>query len=569
MKRVIISVLFFSVLFSCRSDSFQPFIAVDLVGYNVDDPKQAFLVNTESETFEIVNAAGNEVVYSGEISDSLAEDSSSGDQISVINFSKFNNTGKYFIRTRGVSEIKSLPFTIGQNLYKEVTLKTIESYYYARCGTAVNNGEPWKHSVCHLDDAVFFSNPNQYMNVTGGWHDAGDYNKFSINTTLSAGLLLYLYEMRPRLFTDNQLNIPESDNKVPDLLDEVRWALEWLMKMQNDDGGVFHKVSQKKWVGEFLPQKDSEERYIFEITSNSTAGFTAVAALGANLFEPFDSAFANRLNQAALKGWQYLQENPKIQPAGGFKNPKGVIGGEYGDDNDKDVRLWAAVELYKLTQDERYLQSFTKIFTGFDIKKLPPLSWKNFESLALGAFMKADLPPEYNEIKQQIFDLFTVQAERLLKLNESNNYRYLLNKNEFYWGSNSVNLAYAFVLIQLYEQNGNQKYYKAALDQLHYTLGRNPFNISYVTGIGNSSVRNPYHQFSEKLDYEKPVPGMLVGGPNNHLDLRGHKISDYPAKSYEDRFKNYLVNEVAINYTAIFAYVAGYFASTEKVFITN
>jgi endoglucanase len=381
--------------------------------------------------------------------------------------------------------------------------------------------------------------------------------------------LLYLYEIHPQIFTDNQLNIPESDNGSPDLLDEVRWALGWLMKMQNDEGGVFHKVSQKHWVGEFLPQNDPEVRYIFEVTTNSTAAFTAVAALGAQLFAPFETDFADQLAKAAFRGWQYLQEHPEIQPSGGFENPPGVTGGEYADDHDEDVRLWAAIELYKLTQDEKYLEYFTRTLADYKINNLPPLSWKNFEALGLSAFLKADLPPEYQEEQQQIYKLFTEQAKRLLKLHKANNYRHLLKPNEFYWGSNSVNLAYAFVLIQLYEQTGNQQYYKAALDQLHYTLGRNPLDVSYVTGIGNSSVQNPYHQFSEKLGAEKPVPGMLVGGPNNHLDLRGHDISDYPAKSYEDRFKNYLVNEPAINYTAIFAYVAGYFASPQKEFFTE
>ncbi|MEX2573335.1 MAG: glycoside hydrolase family 9 protein, partial [Balneolaceae bacterium] len=111
----------------------------------------------------------------------------------------------------------------------------------------------------------------------------------------------------------------------------------------------------------------------------------------------------------------------------------------------------------------------------------------------------------------------------------------------------------------------DQTYRNSALDQLHYVLGRNPFDKSQVTGVGTRSVQDPYHQLSKKDGYDEPVPGMLVGGPNNHLLLEDREISPYPGKNYEDRFRNYLVNEVAINFTAVLAYVAGSFVQPDEL----
>lgn len=557
---------------ACQDDKSDPFIAVNLLGYDTDKPKEAFTVNTaEKKEYELIRTDSEEVVATG-ISGSLKPAKEiTGDSLSVIDFSSVNQTGNFILRLKEQPEIKSDPFSIKRNIYKDAAFTALESFYYNRCGTAVDNGGPWKHPVCHLDDAVFYNNPEQSRDVRGGWHDAGDYGKFSINTALSVGLLLNLYEKKAKLFSDGQLHIPSSQNGVPDILDEIRWALEWMMKMQDSNGGVFHKVSQKKWVGEFLPHTDPEERYIFRISSNATAGFTAVAALGAQIYDRYDQDFADALNKAALKGWDYLERHPVSQPLGGFSNPKDVIGGEYSDHNDKDVRMWAAVELYKQTGDEKFLRYFVKTYPQFQDSALPPLSFKNFETLAFSTFLHADLPntDTYHRTQTKILDQFKSHAETILWQYKNNNYRTLLQSDEYYWGSTGVNLAYAFNLIQLHEITSKQKYYKAALDQLHYILGRNPLNQSFVTGLGSEAVEDPYHQFSMKLGEELPVPGMMIGGPNDQIKLNGETISQFPGKSYVDNARNYYVNEPAINWTAIFAYTAGYFSSPNRILSQN
>ncbi len=569
MKEFLKIMLLCITIQACSSVPQRPFIAANLVGYNTGDSKEAFLVNISAGAFELVNSETGAVAFEGVSTNMIPADASSGDSLSIIDFSSVDESGSYVLRSKENPEVHSHPFLIGANVYRKAMNTAIESYYYNRCGTVVDNGNPWKHSACHIDDAVYYDNPAKHRDLTGGWHDAGDYNKFSINGELSVGLLLRLYEMKPELFDDNQLQIPERNNGIPDLLDEVRWQLEWLLKMQTGTGGVYHKVSQKTWVGEFLPHEDPEVRYIFRVSSNATAGFTAVAAMGARIFKDYDREFSDQLYRATLKGWSYLLEYPVTQPLGGFKNPNDVRGGEYGDYNDKDVRLWALVELYKLTGETSYLDHFEDLYPNVIQGGMSPLSFKNFEALALTSFLNTDVPESYRSVQDHVLRQLEGHAKRIISAYRQNNYRTLLNNTEYYWGSAGVTLGYAFVLIQLYEATGNALYYRAALDQLHYILGRNPVNRSLVTGVGSHAVAQPYHQFAMLLDAGSTIPGMMVGGANYRQQLRGQKLSDYPGKSYEDNPKNYFVNEPAINWTAIFSFTAGYFSSPNHVLHTN
>lgn len=551
----------FVLMIACKPESYSTFIAVNLAGYNTGQVKQALLVNSDGDEFEILRRDNSEVVFRGRIETEKQPDIATGDRVSVLDFTSMETEGEYVIRINGDNVLLSDSFRITTDVYRELTTVSLQSFYYHRCGVKVENDELWGYEACHIDDAVFYNNPDRKRNVTGGWHDAGDYNKFSVNTAFSVALLLYLYESNPGPYYDGQLLIPESANGIPDILDEAKWALQWLLKMQDSNGGIFHKVSQKQWTGEVMPNEDTETRYIFEISSTATADFAAVAAIGARVFHPFDPDFSNQLVDAAMHAWKYLEYYPVIQPLGGFRNPPDVFGGEYGDSSDIDERLWASIELYKLTNDEKFMDYFIRYHNSIRTEKLPVLSWKKVQSLAYYSFLTSQIPDKYMRIQNDIIEELIRNADGILRKQERNNYLNLLSHTEYYWGSNSVGLGYAFELIQIYKLTNEEKYNKAALDQLHYVLGRNPFGRSMVTGLGSQSVKNPYHQLSQLGDFKEPVPGMLVGGPNNHVHLRRYfmskVISKYPGKNYEDQFHNYLVNEVAINFTAVFLYVAG------------
>jgi endoglucanase len=539
---------------SSRSRSQEIF--VNQIGYRPDDTKIAVLEKPVEGKFQIMDLTTGKSVYTGQINGVGVFDNNTGQTTLPLDFSQLRTPGEYKVWIPGTS-MMSDKFVISPDVYDTLTLLTIQSFYYQRCGTQVSNGTEWHHPPCHMNDAVFFDDPSKSKDVTGGWHDAGDYGKFVPTGAVSAAFLLYLYESDPSKFSDNQLAIPESHNGVPDILDEVRWELEWLLKMQDESGGVYHKVSTKKWTGEYLPQDDPDQRYIFGISSTATGDFAAVAALSARVFEKIDSKFSMKLLQASEKAWQFLEDHPSIVPPGGFHNPPGVEGGEYGDDHDGDERLWASAELFRTTGGEKYDAYFLKHYQDFGGISYP-VSWQQVQNFAYYSYLRSRPAAADDAARGFILSSLESYCDRLVTRMSTNGFRYVLTPDEFYWGSNSVALGYAFDLLQGYHFIKKGEYLEAALDQLDYMLGRNPFDQTFVTGAGEHPVRHPYHQFSMMLKTPDPVPGLVVGGANKNSRLNGRVISQWPGLCYEDKAKNYFVNEVAINYTAPLAYVAGY-----------
>lgn len=531
-------------------------ILINQLGYRPRDSKVALVKQFINEKFEVINSATNKVVYTGKVRAIGIHDESTGDLVFQMDFSGVKIPGTYRLRIRA-SNLLSDEFTIATTVYDTAALFSLQSFYYQRCGIEIANKTPWRHPLCHSADAVFYDNPSTHKDVTGGWHDAGDYGKFVPTAAVSAAFLLYLYEYQPAKFSDNQLQIPESHNGIPDILDEARWELEWLLKMQRDDGGVHHKVSTKKWTGEYLPDRDPDQRYIFGVSSVASAGFAAVTALGSRLFNKWDKPFADRLLRASQRAWQFLEAHPFIVPTGGFRNPSDVEGGEYGDTQDDDERLWASAELYRTTSNEMYHRFFLTKYQSLGGLTYP-LSWQRVQNFAYYSYLRGGRGMVDNKARAFIMYTLTAYCDNLLRRIESNGYRFVLRSGEYYWGSNSVALGYAFDLLQAYEVTKTQRYLDGALDQLHYILGRNLFDQTFITAIGINPVRHPYHQFSMMLNAGSPVPGLVVGGPNKNSRLREKILSEWPGKCYEDNEKNYFVNEVAINYTAPFVFVAGY-----------
>lgn len=536
----------------------QQILVVNQLGYRPYDTKIAFARNIRSELFELLDVGTGEVVYRGTIRDVHRVDANTGDTTGVMDFSAFRTPGYYQLWIPG-TVWRSSVFRIANDVYHSALKTALESFYYQRCGVVVDNGTVWTHPPCHTKDAPVYGRSDIFQEVTGGWHDAGDYGKFVVTGTLSAAFLLYLYENHKEKFHDGQLNNKSDGNGIPDILDEVRWELTWLMKMQRTDGSVYFKVSKKKWTGEYLPHDETDVRYIFEPSTTATGGFAAVTALGSRVFTSFDPDFARLLLKSSEAAWKYLEANPSIVPSGGFRNPEGVEGGEYSDDEDRDERLWASAELYRTTGKQQYHQYFLtnyKHFWGVTY----PVSYKNVQNFAFYTYMRLPLKMRNESVRSHLITTLRNYCNDLVQRIGKNGYHHALKSSQFYWGSNGLTMGYAFDLLQGYYATGTKAYLNAALDQLHYILGRNPFGLSFVTGVGGRAVTRPYHQFSIKLKAGKPVPGMLVGGPNSQDRIRGKQLSVFPGKCYEDSDGNWFVNEPAINYTAPFVYVIGYFA---------
>jgi endoglucanase len=352
-----LAALLFSPLFQARaSDSGAAgtaglAIKVDQVGYPVDGPKVA-LVDASAQAFVLKRSSDGVVVFHGRLTPAEL-DANSGDKVQAADFSSFRQPGKYYLEVPGVG--RSWNFEVAKNVYQRAYSLAMLGFYGQRCGTAVDLGPEfpgYSHPACHQHGEFHSSSgaKGERDNV-GGWHDAGDYGRYMVNSGVSTGTLLWAWELFGQKLKGISLHIPETGNGTPDILNEARWNLDWMLKMQDDDGGAWHKQTSEHFSGFVAPQDDTLPSEVIGTGSApfkstcATADLAAVGAIAARVYKPFDPKFAEQALQAARKAWAWAEKNPDVT----FKNPAGVSTGEYGDSNCKDERLWAAAELWRTT----------------------------------------------------------------------------------------------------------------------------------------------------------------------------------------------------------------------------
>ena len=479
-------------------------------------------------------------------------------------FSSFETNGTYFIQLSNGDS--SYVFTISNNVFQNAFYKTLKGYYFQRCGTALlqGNAGAYFHNACHQNDGFYHASTGQsgLRISSGGWHDAGDYGKYVVNAGISVGTLLSAYENFPGRFSQDNLNIPESGNGLPDLLDEVRFELEWLLKMQNSNGGVYFKLTKEQFESFIMPQNDSGIRYIYQISSTATGDFAAVMAQAARIYQQYDNDFANQCLSAATLAWDYLTANLSIVPAGGFVNPSGTGTGEYGDANDSDERFWAAAELFETTGLSTFNDYISTHYSSLGLIN-GAMSWQNVKNLGYLTYLNSSQSSSSQTIKDQIKNSLISYCNILLNRASSNGFGVTINPGEYVWGCNSDVLNKALLLINGYNETTNQAYYETALSQLNYILGSNAHNFSFVTGVGTNSVMHPHHRPSASDGIVDPVPGLLAGGPDQYLDdpvlQANFNNSTPPALCYIDDVGSYASNEIAINWNAPLVYVLGFF----------
>lgn len=513
----------------------------------------------------VIDAAGKDVVFKdkdGQTALTVTAPEASmwqpaNEKASLVDFSELKTPGTYqaYVGDEAVGH----PIIIADNALESVTKGSIKFFYFQRSSTALEEEYAGKYAraMGHPDTAVMYHASTGKEDLTAtfngakGWYDAGDYGKYIVNSGISTYTLLQLYQQNKAYFDTLNLNIPESKNNVPDLLDEIRWNIEWMLTMQDDDGGVFHKLTTKKFAGMVLPEKANKQRYAIGKSITATWDFIGVTALAADIYKPFDAEFAEKCAKAAGKARWWGVNNPYAY----FSQPSDVGTGSYTDGNAVDEKLWGNAELYRITGNKEILEDMHKYPIYKQRHKLQ--GWQTVYALA--AFTMATNP--------QIFDAEDVDSAKALifSLADSyidqvnNGYGLAINNDDFYWGSNSVVANKGMVLIHAYILTKEKKYLDAAQGILDYLLGRNPLDLSYLTGWGVNQVMNPHHRPSEGDSVVAPVPGMLVGGPSSSADdcAKAFIDADAPAKSYYDNSCSYATNEVAINWNAPFAYLAG------------
>ncbi len=533
-------------------------IKVDQAGYSSASPKVALLASkTAAKEFTVRRADNDSVVLRGTLSDPV-DDPDSGDRVQAADFTKLTSTGKYYLEAPGVG--RSWSFAIGPDVYTRPWYLAMRSYYGQRCGIAVDLGPEfpgYKHEACHLEGAYHVSSGKSGPHSShGGWHDAGDYGRYVVNSGISTGTLLWAWEMYGPRLRNIKLNLPESGNGTPDILNEIRWNLDWMLEMQDEDGGVWHKQTSERFCGFVMPEKDTFVSYVIGTgkepfkSSCATGDFAAVMAIAARAFRPFQAEYADGCLRAARRAWTWLEKNPAVT----FNNPQGVSTGGYGDGNCSDEHLWAAAELYRTTGDESYHRYFLDRYGDLrkSIRAIGPQSWGNVANLALWTYVLGNGKDAAaaGAIRQDSL----AAADEIVKRSAANPYRTSMTARDYVWGSNSVAANYGMQLLVADAMRRDARYVEAATGNLHYLLGRNTFSLSWVTQVGENPFRRPHHRPSGADANPEPWPGLLSGGPNRSRQdnaMRNKLAADLPpAKSYLDDQDAYAANEVAINWNA-------------------
>lgn len=529
-----------------------PAVVVNQVGYRPELPKQALLIGAE----RVASAQLVDVNRGTAVADITPQPSPtrtpSGDPIAVLDFSEYARPGRYIVRA---GQWQSYTFAIERSVWELPMVLLLRSFYLQRCGVAVRDRiSGLSHAPCHRADAVVrhsdaHHSAGEYLDLAGGWHDAGDFGKYVGPTAVALGRLLTLLERHGELFTDGQLVIPESGDGRPDVLSEAAVGLDWLLAMQRPDGAFYRKVSGGSWPGMVMPEADGQRRYAYGPATSDTAKATAALALGARLWRPFDAGRAERYLAAAERGWRHLERIPEQvvderegDDAGSGKYLFSEIDDEETLTHDRDDRSWAAAELYLTTRHEGYEGAFERLVARMDYGLF---EWKDPSPLGLSNYLFAPSHGDSRALKGRIGDKLIRRAERLLQQVEASSYGIALG--EFKWGSNKMAAEEGITLALAYRLTQRTEYLAAAVGQLDYLLGRNHFNKSFVTGVGADPVMNMHHRVA--VASGRPLPGFLVGGPNNGAQ------SDIAPKgrgplSYADDAGSYATNESAIDYNA-------------------
>jgi endoglucanase len=536
-------------------------IHINQVGYREKDRKQV-IVNGKAETFAVFEKSGGKPVFTGKLKGG-GTDGASGDVVYYGDFSDCRTPGAYYIQVPGVG--LSGVFTIGDAVYGDLKRALLKAFYYQRCGMELEEkfAGAWAHPACHTAKAAVYGREDVELDGNGGWHDAGDYGKYTVAAATALADLMMAWELFPDRFAED-VDIPESGNKTPDILDEVRYELEWLLKMQDaETGGAYHKLSTKTFPPlSMMPQDDLGKLYFSPISSAATGDFAAVTAMAARIFRPYDAAFAESCRKAAVKAWNWLEENPDPVI---FKNPGDIATGEYGDANDSDERFWAAAELYRGTGNPVYGEYVKSVYRsagtgGFGF------GWQNVEGFAGIAYMNTDKAKQDETVYGFLKKALLSTADKKLAASRKDGYRITLRNGDYVWGSNMILMNDARLLILAHMLEPQKGYAEAAVGNLNYLLGGNPLNQCYVTGFGTKPVMDPHHRPSKADNAEQPVPGLVAGGPNAGLqdDIARINLKEKaPARCYIDSSGSYSTNEIAIYWNSPAVFVTAYFCGKD------
>ncbi|NNF05448.1 MAG: T9SS type A sorting domain-containing protein, partial [Candidatus Eisenbacteria bacterium] len=565
LKRVLICAVLVIVFVSpAPGQNFSPHILVDQFGYLPASKKIAVLADpvvgfnaassfTPGGSYEVRDAITHQPVFSAVpvAWSGGAVHGQSGDRIWHFDFSTLTNPGSYYVHDVA-NNASSAVFDIANDVYQGVLRDAVRTYFYQRCG--VTKALPYAESnwvdgsPCHVGAeqdldcrAVDNPIPATSLDLSGGWHDAGDYNKYINFADDPLHQLLAAYEQSPWVWPDSW-GIPESGNLIPDLLDEIQWELDWFLKMQQPGGGVLHKVSVTDFSAGSPPSSDGAPRRYAPITASATISACAVFAHASIVFrslgDPVSVAYADVLESAAEAAWAWLEANPGLIPS--TFNNAGFSNAAAEDDAYQQAanRVVAAVYLFKATGDNGY-----RDYVDANYSQVHLILWSyvyEFETTYQdGLLAYTNTAGATPSVSSQILTAYDVGSSGYLSdaTNQVDPYGAPLIDNHYVWGSNSVKGAKAGIFVNRLDRGldpGSELELKHAIaGYVHYLHGVNPLGLAYLSNMNGRGAENSapefYHGwFDDGTVWDNaetssfgPAPGFVPGGPNPNYSPDG------------------------------------------------
>jgi endoglucanase len=529
-------------------------IKLNQVGFMPSANKIAIVPGKGGQVFIVVNTQDNNEVMRGTLSDSALWGPSL-EQVSRADFSQITALGNYRIEV--LTTNLSADFRITTDGLAEMHDAAMKSYYFNRASSAldVKFAGSWSRPLGHPDDQVLIHKSaatharpeGTVLSAPKGWYDAGDYNKYIVNSGVATYTLMLAFEHFPSFYLNRDLAIPESGDAIPDILNEIKWNLDWMQGMQDpNDGGVYHKLTTLNFSGELMPHEANASRYLVQKSTAAALNFSAVMAVASRIFKPYFPDQAGQYERQAKAAWLWASNNPNLP----YIQPDDVSTGEYGDNTFSDEFAWAAAELFILTGQKSYLQQFDNLAVQPNVPTWADSSALGYISLVQNNNQQLS-SQQVNKYKQPLLEL----ANTIVELHQQSAYLVAMQNEDFVWGSNAVALNKALVLLQASRNTQKTEYKNAAFGLLDYVLGRNPTGYSYVTGFGEKYPMNIHHRQSHADQVVEPIPGFVAGGAHKGQQDGCDYSSDLAALSYLDHWCSYSTNEIAINWNAPLVYV--------------
>ncbi|MDB5257548.1 MAG: type sorting protein [Chitinophagaceae bacterium] len=562
MQRLLLSLSACLLTLTIYAQTISPYIVTDQLGYRPSAKKIAILRDpvqgydaassyTPGISYALIDATNSNPVFTGSAAawNGGVTDATSGDNVWRFDFSSYTTTGSYYVLDV-TNNVRSYEFEIKEDVYNTALKHAVRSFFYQRSGFAkqapyaetgwvdgASHVGPLQDKQCRIFSAP--SDASTQRDVHGGWYDAGDYNKYTLWTGNYIIELLKAYEENPTAWTDDY-NLPESANGIPDVLDEVKWGMDYLLRLQNTDGSLISIVG----VAHASPPSSATGRSLYgNVNTSGTLKAAAAYAYGSKIFANAGlGCYADSLQAAAQKAWDWCVANPSVVWSNNTPAYVTAVGGVGGGDmevNDYDrtmFKLEAAVHLYDLTGNTTYKTFFDNNYTTSHLVQwyyTYPFEQAHQETLLYYTKLSGATTSVVNTIKGRYNA--GIEGDNSFKAYDQDTDAYKSYLQAYVWGSNGNKCSQGIMLYDVlsYSLNSarNTDATNAAEQYIHYIHGLNPVQKFYLSNFNaheaDNSVAAFYHSWYahgsalwDKVGVSTygPAPGYLVGGPNPAYD---------------------------------------------------